>query len=316
MSLKVALTGATGFVGRKVVAELLANKHAVTALVRDMAAADLPDAVWLVNGDLQNDLTLDDLTNKSDVVIHVAGLISAVSRQDYFVVNERGTRAVAQAAIRNGVKHFVHVSSLSAREPQLSTYGKSKLAGEEALMGCPGTMSRIILRPPAVYGPGDRATLPLLKALTQTLAVLPGCADARFSLIHVQDLARIAVAAATSSRTGIVELGDGATEGHDWKELACIAATVEHKSISPVFLPKFIPYGIAFIAEAIAAMRHKPSMISRGKINELYHTDWVARGEGWPLKSPTGFAQGFAETLAWYRHAGWLPPNVSGKITT
>jgi nucleoside-diphosphate-sugar epimerase len=316
MSLKVALTGATGFVGRKVVAQLLANEHSVMALVRNTAAADLPDAVQLVQGDLQNEPALDLLTRKSEVVIHVAGLISAVNRQDYFVANEQGTRAVAHAAIRNGVKRFVHVSSLSAREPQLSTYGKSKLAGEEALMGCPGTLSRIILRPPAVYGPGDKATLPLLKALTHSFAILPGRAEARFSLIQVQDLARIIVAAAESRKTGIFEPSDGAVSGHDWKELARIAATVESKDIAPVFLPKFIPYGVAFVAEAIAALSGKPSMISRDKINELYHTDWVARGEGWPLKTPTGFAQGFAETLAWYRDAGWLPPPPNRKIIT
>jgi nucleoside-diphosphate-sugar epimerase len=316
MFLKIALTGATGFVGSKVVAELLANKHAVTVLVRDVTKANLPNEVKFVSGDLQNDASLDALTKSSNVVIHIAGLISAVKRQDYFATNEQGTRAVAQAAMRNGVKRLVHVSSLSAREPQLSAYGASKLAGETVLAECEGKLSHVILRPPAVYGPGDKATLPLLKALTQSLAVLPGRADARFSLIHVDDLARMIAEAAAGKRTGIVELGDGCAQGHDWKELARVAAAVEHKSVTPVFLPKFLPYAFAFFAEAIAKLNGKPSMISRGKVNELYHKDWVARGEGWPLKSPTGFAQGFAETLAWYRHEGWLPQSMHRQIMT
>jgi nucleoside-diphosphate-sugar epimerase len=316
MFLNIALTGATGFVGSKVVAELLANKHAVTALVRDETKANLPDGVKLVRGDLQNDAALDALTKGSNVVIHIAGLISAVKRQDYFVANEQGTRAVAQAAMRNGVKRFVHVSSLSAREPQLSTYGASKLAGETVLAECEGKLSHVILRPPAVYGPGDKATLPLLKALTQSLAVLPGRADARFSLIHVDDLARIIVDAAASKRAGIVELGDGCAQGHDWKELARVAAAVEHRSVTVVFLPKFVSYTFAFVAEAVAKLSRNPSMISREKINELYHKDWVAQGEGWPLKSPTGFAQGFAETMAWYRNEGWLPQSMHTKIMT
>jgi nucleoside-diphosphate-sugar epimerase len=316
MPLNIALTGATGFVGRKVVAVLLAQKHSVTALVRDRAKAELPSAVRLVSGDLQNIAALDALTEGSSVVIHLAGSISAVKRQDYFLVNEEGTKAIAQAASRNGVKRFVHVSSLSAREPQLSGYGASKLAGEAVLGKWAGNLSVVILRPPAVYGPGDKATLPLLKALTQSIAVLPGRGDARFSLIHVGDLARIMAEAAASKKTGILELGDGSTRGHDWKELARVAASVEHKGIATVFLPKFIPYSVAFFAEAIAKLRGKPSMISREKINELYHADWVARGEGWPLKSPTGFAQGLDETLNWYRHEGWLPQNVNTKITT
>lgn len=316
MSLNVALTGATGFVGRKVVAVLLAHKHSVTALVRDVAKADLPSTVKLVSGDLQNVAALDALTKGSTVVIHIAGLISAARWQDYFMTNEQGTRAIAQAAQRNGVKRFVHVSSLSAREPQLSTYGASKLAGEAILGECTGNLSRIILRPPAVYGPGDRSTLPLLRALTQSVAVLPGRRDARFSIIYVADLARTIVEAAASKKTGIVELGDGSTQGHDWKELARVAAAVENKSITVVFLPKFVAYSVAFLIDAIAKLRGKPSLISREKINELYHTDWVARGEGWPLKSPTGFAQGLAETLVWYRREGWLPQNINSKITT
>jgi nucleoside-diphosphate-sugar epimerase len=307
MPLNIALTGATGFVGRKVVAELLAKKHVVTALVRDASKSNLPGMVKLVNGDLQNDVALDTLAKGCDVMIHIAGLISAVNRQDYFAVNELGTRAVAQAATRNGTRRFVHVSSLSAREPQLSAYGASKLAGETVLAVLDGGVSRIVLRPPAVYGPGDKATLPLLKALTQSVAILPGRADARFSLIHVNDLARVVVEAAESSRSGVVELGDDSVEGHDWKELASVAAAAEHKKIAPVLLPKFLPYSVALFAEIIAKLRGRPPMVSREKIDELYHKDWVARGDGWPLKNPIGFAQGFADTLAWYRQAGWLP---------
>ncbi len=313
MPLKIALTGATGFVGRNVVNEMLGGKHDVTALVRDVGKACLPHDVRLVKGDLHTAAALDQLANGVDVVIHIAGLISAVKRSDYFVANEQGTRELAQAALRNGVKRFVHVSSLSAREPQLSAYGASKLAGEAVLSD---GLSHVILRPPAVYGPGDRATLPLLKALTQSIALIPGRADARFSLIHVRDLARTIVEAASSKITGIVELSDGSSNGHDWKELAGIAAILENKGVRTVFLPKFIPQAVAGVADIISKLRGKPSMISREKIDELYHTDWVARGQGWPLKNPTGFAQGFAETVAWYRREGWLPHGMNAKMTT
>ena len=316
MSLNVALTGATGFVGRSVVAELLANKHRVTALVRDEGKADLPGSIRLVKGDLGDVPALDALTSGSNAVIHIAGLISATRRADYFAVNERGTEALVRAAARNGVKRYVQVSSLSAREPQLSAYGASKLAGEVAVTEQGAGLSNIILRPPAVYGPGDKATLPLLKALTQSVAVLPGRGDAQFSIIHVSDLARIIVEAMASRKTGIVELGDGRVQGHDWGELARVAATVVKKHIRTVFVPKSVAYTIALFAEAIGKIRGTPAMLSRDKVNELYHPDWVAHGEGWPLKSPTGFAQGFAETLAWYRHNGWLPEDMKSKITT
>ena len=99
MPLKIALTGATGFVGRAVVSALMAKSHQVSALVRDPARANLPPEVRQVQGDLQNSAALDDLTQGADVVIHVAGVIGALRRADYFLANEQGTRAVAEAAV-------------------------------------------------------------------------------------------------------------------------------------------------------------------------------------------------------------------------
>ena len=314
MPLNVALTGATGFVGRKVVAELLAKKHRVTALVRDVEKADLPKAVKLMAGDLGNS---NEFAREADVVIHIAGAISALDRDGYFQVNERGTKSIVEAAIRSCVKRFVHISSLSAREPQLSTYGASKLAGENVLDEVLTKISVVKLRPPAVYGPGDRATLPLIKALTQSLAFLPARADARFSLIYVDDLARIIVDAAMSDKTGVIELDDGALQGHDWQELVGIAANLEQKKITAIYLPKLLLVVAALFVELIAKLCGKPAMISREKINELYHGDWVAREPRWPLKNATDFARGFADTVAWYRQENWLPqPHANPKITT
>ena len=129
MPLKIALTGATGFVGRAVVSALMAKSCQVSALVRDPARAEMNSNVRQVQGDLQNSAALDDLTKNADVVIHIAGVIGALSRNDFFVANEQGSLAVAEAAARNGVKRFVHISSLAAREPGLSMYGASKRAG-------------------------------------------------------------------------------------------------------------------------------------------------------------------------------------------
>ena len=316
MPLKIALTGATGFIGRHVVDRLQEEKHSVAVLARDVARADFPKNVVVVQGDLQNEQALQSLTQNADVCIHIAGLISAVRKQDYVTANEQGTRRLVNVAVESGVKRFVHVSSMSAREPQLSAYGASKLAGERIVEEFADRLSSVILRPPAVYGPGDKATLPLLKSLTHAVAVLPSRATARFSLLHVHDLARIIVEAASSTRSGIVELGDGAPRGHDWRELAGVVAHLENRNITPMFLPKFIPFGIAMVAETLAKVKGQASMISRDKINELYHSDWVERGEGWPLKGPTSLAQGLAETLAWYRREGWISPGTKSRTAT
>ena len=315
MPLKIALTGATGFVGRAVVTAFMAKSCSVSALVRDPARAEMNSNVRQVQGDLQNNAALDDLTRNADVVIHIAGVIGALSRNDFFVANEQGSLAVAEAAARNGVKRFVHVSSLAAREPELSMYGASKRAGEAAVEKFKRQMSVVILRPPAVYGPGDRGTLPLLRSLTQSFAVIPGRSSSRFSLIYVDDLARIIVEAASSARTGVVELDDGRRQGYGWTDLAQIAAASEQKSIKPIFLPKSVAMAVGMGAEALAKMRGRLPFVSPDKIQQLYFGDWVARGEGWPLKEPVGFAEGYKSTMIWYRKAQWLPERPAARRT-
>ena len=109
MPLKIALTGATGFVGRSVVSALIAKSHQVSALVRDSERANLPPEVRQVQGDLNNNAALDDVTKGADVVIHIAGVIGALRREDYFFANEQGARATVEAASRNGIKRFVQM---------------------------------------------------------------------------------------------------------------------------------------------------------------------------------------------------------------
>jgi nucleoside-diphosphate-sugar epimerase len=317
MPLKIALTGATGFVGRAVVSALMAKSFKVSALVRDPARAEMISNVRLVHGDLQNNAALDDLTRNADAVIHIAGVIGALRRNDFFACNEEGSLAVAEVAARNGVKRFIYISSLAAREPGLSMYGASKRAGEVAVEKFKTQMSVLVLRPPAVYGPGDKGTLPLLRSLTQSYAVIPSTSASRFSLIYVDDLARIIVEAASAARTGMVELDDGRRQGYGWKDLAQIASTTEQKSIKPIFLPKSVAMVVGVGVEAIAKLRGTLPFVSTDKIQQLYFGDWVARGEGWPLKQPVGFAQGFKATVDWYRKAQWLPERFGGhKIVT
>ena len=307
MPLKIALTGATGFVGRAVVSALKARHGDVSVLVRDRARANLAPELRQVQGDLADQAALDELTRGADVVIHIAGVIGALSREHYFAANEEGSQAVAEAAVGNGVKRFVHISSLAAREPELSIYGASKRAGEIAVEKFNPRMSVVLLRPPAVYGPGDRGTFPLLRALTQSFAVIPGTSTSRFSLVYVDDLARMIVEAAEATRTGVVELSDGQPRGYSWKEMAHIASAAEQKGITPIFLPKSVAMMVAVMVEAFGKATGRLPFVSRDKIRQLYFADWVARGEGWPLKEPVDFAKGFSTALDWYRREQWLP---------
>ncbi len=307
MSRIIAMTGATGFAGRHAVAELLQQGYRLRALVRDPANAALPAAVEAVTGDLADAAALARLVAGADGVIHLAGALTALDRDGYFRVNEQGTRAVADAALAVGVRRFVHISSLAAREPQLSGYGASKRAGEEVVRGQMAALNAIVIRPPAVYGPGDRGTLPLIKELTRPIAAIPGLPQARFSLIHGRDLARLIAMALESDLQGVHEVSDGKPGGYGWADLVAAASAFRGAPVRPIFLPRAIPSMVAGVAEGISRLTGKPSMVNRGKIAELYHPDWVARPGGLALPDPIAFPLGLAETVTWYRKAGWLP---------
>ena len=303
----IAITGATGFAGRHAVAELLQRDFRLRALVRNPATAGLPETVETVTGDLSDSAALGRLVAGADGVIHLAGALTALSRDDYFKVNEAGTRALVDAAQAASVRRFVHISSLAAREPQLSSYAASKRAGEEVVSARQGALNAILIRPPAVYGPGDKGTLPLIKELTRPVAAIPGPADARFSLIHGRDLARLIARALESDEQGLHEVSDGKSGGYGWPDLIRTASQFRGSPIRAIFLPRAVPAAVASVAEGLARLTGKPGMVNRGKIAELYHRDWVARPGRLALPDPTPFDTGFAETVTWYRAAGWLP---------
>lgn len=306
MSLTIGLTGATGFAGPFVLAELLAAGHDVKALVR--RPREFAGRVTTIQGSLDEPPTLAPLVAGADVVVHVAGAISSINENNYFRINFAGTKALYEAALAAGVKRFVFISSLAARLPEISAYAGSKRAAEDFLLSRNDGIEIIILRPSAVYGPGDKATLPLVKALQARVAILPGRATARFSLIHAADLGKVIAAAATAKITGLQEIDDG-SGGYDWAALAAANAKITGKPSKLVFMPKSLALGGAFAIECFAALNGGAAMANRGKVRELYQPDWVVRSPAWPGQNFRSLEQGLVETLQWYWRAGWLKPS-------
>ena len=305
--MKVALTGATGFAGGPIFKEIMADGHDIKILVRCPQEGQFDRSVCVVKGDLDDVAALKQFVADCDVVVHVAGAISALNEGGYFKVNFAGTRNVFEAAVASGVRRFVFVSSISARNPELSAYAASKRVAEDYLVSQTGEMETLILRPSAIYGPGDKATLPLLAALQKSIALVPGQRGARFSLLHVKDFARVVACSATSRQTGILEIDD-MQGGHDWQELADINRMICGKPNQIAYLPRTIVNTIALASELSRFFTGQLGMVNRGKVNELYHPDWVARGVGWPRSNAIGLSEGLTDTVTWYRAHGWLPP--------
>ncbi|MGH9761667.1 MAG: NAD-dependent epimerase/dehydratase family protein, partial [Blastocatellia bacterium] len=203
---KILVTGGTGFVGSHLVDRLVEQGCRVRCLVR--ATSNLKylkqPGVEFAYGGLEGDTDWDAAFRDVNTVYHVAGLTFARRAKDYFTVNHKGTEYILGAALkrREQLKRFVHVSSLAAIGPArdgeavtettpprpITPYGRSKLAGEEALRMMRDLVDYTIVRPPAVYGPRDYAIFEFFKAVKRGMSPVIGSHDMKFSIVHVRDL--------------------------------------------------------------------------------------------------------------------------------
>ncbi len=216
----VALTGATGFIGAVLLSRLTGAGWRVRALYRPRAGrnpAANPGVEW-VPGDLGDSSALEALVAGTDAVIHCAGTVRGARRGDFDRVNAEGAGRVAGAAARlPRPPRFLLISSLAARQPELSDYAGSKWRGECAVNATSNSLRWTVLRPPAVFGPGEREMRPLFHSIARGFATVPASASGRFSLIHVDDLASAVMhwltADAVDGQT--FELDDGPPGGYD-----------------------------------------------------------------------------------------------------
>lgn len=310
-----AVTGGTGFLGRHVLNTLTEAGWRLRLLVRsdpDLAAG--ADPVELVPGDLADDAALRTLCDGADTVIHIAGAIKGRDRAAFMSVNEAGTRALSTAWMDRAAPNarLVLMSSLAARAADLSHYAASKAAAEDAAreIGDPGRM--VILRPSAIYGPGDRETLAIFKAARLPVHPLLNGPEARLTLIHARDVARAAVLAADGTLpAGRFELTDAMIGGYRWAEVVGAACAVVGQRCRPFRLPRYVLKGVGRLGDLGAAVTGSPEMITSQKTREILHPDWSSSPEEQPASmqwsAEIPLEDGFAEAFAWYQKMGWLP---------
>lgn len=278
-----AITGATGFIGRVIAARLINNGWQVRALAR---SADGQRAVKKIGatpvpGDLQSPDSLHKLITGADAVVHCAGVVRGANYRDFEAVNVNGTAALLRAMPNKRIP-VVLLSSLAAREPGLSHYSRSKQAMEGLLGGALAPNDCLILRPPPVYGPGDRELMPLFQAFAKGLAPLPAPGGARVSLLYVDDLAEAVLTwlQQTSRASGVYELHDGNPQGYTWDEIVATAEELLGRRIRKIRLPG-APLQLWGHANAYASriFGYSP-MLTPGKVRELRHANWACDNAG------------------------------------
>lgn len=303
--MNVALTGATGFLGGAVLERLLAKGHQVRALAR-RPQAERAGVVW-VPGDLADHAALSSLVEGTDAVIHVAGAINVPDRDAFFAANAEGVRILAECAVASGVDRFILVSSLSAREPGLSNYGWSKREGERMLADSP--LDWTIVRPPAIYGPGDPEMLEMFRMAARGFVCLPP--PGRLSIIHADDLARLLVRLGgdrTRANSGrVYEVDDGTPGGFTHVGFAHALGRAVGKRARAISLPRF---AMMLAAWGDGLVRGSKAKMTADRARYFCHPDWVAApdrhvpADFWQPEIPA--EAGLATTAAAYRAKGWL----------
>lgn len=299
----IAVTGGTGFVGSHFLDIAAATEHTVRALAR-RPQPNRPNVEW-IEGSLEDSDSLRRLVSEADCVVHIAGVINAPDATGFERGNVQGTLAMLASATAAGATRFIHVSSLAAREPGLSMYGASKARSEQLVEG--SGLDWVIIRPPAVYGPGDRETLDLFKMARGGQIFMPP--KGRVSLIHVEDLAWLLLACANPEAPSklILEPDDGRPGGWSHREFGDALGKAVGTPARTISTPRFL---LSFASRADRLVRGSKAKLTADRVAYFCHPDWVASSdrrvpaELWKPEVDT--ATGLKATADWYRSNGWL----------
>lgn len=314
MARRIAMTGATGFIGRHVAAALTARGDRVRAIVRPDSPRAAPAGVEVCRAPLKSP-ALQGAFDACDTVVHLAGLVAARHDREYVAVNVDATRAVAGAARLAGIR-LVHISSLAAAGPApasrprgeddpphpITMYGITKLAGERAVMETSG-LRWTVLRPGVVYGPGDRALVPLVRLAALPLIPLVGRPEGAYMFVHVDDLVRAIVAAVDAASEQFV-----CFVGHDRpvrpRELYDELRLISHGRGRIVRIPAAVVWLGANLCEVVGRVAGRSMVLDRRRYDELYSEGFVCRvdrlQERLGIVAAIGLHEGMERSAKWY----------------
>ncbi len=336
----VFVTGASGFIGRHVVQELLRRDLRLKCLVRGTSqVAQLQDPrIERITGTIEQPDSYRHALEGCDTVLHIAGLVTAMRAQELLDINGTATGNLARAcrALRQPPR-LVYVSSVAATGPPppgkavrdesdapspVSNYGRSKRLGEIELQKEASGLEITVIRPGIVYGPADVNLLKMIKPIYRfRVHAVIGFRTPPLSLIYVDDLVQILLTAATTGETlapqphgeyspqGYYFACDDAEYPNYWELGQRIAKSTDRRVVVwPLW--RWVGRSIALSAQSANYLRGRPSFLSLDKVREAVASSWACS----PAKArqqlgfepSLGLDERLRQTVDWYKDNDWL----------
>ncbi len=323
----ILITGANGFVGSRLCRLFGDQGYRVIAGVRRTADLSLLERLDLEYryGDLSSTEILRPMVADCDYIIHNAGIVKAKRKQTFFDINEQGTAHLMNAIVQRNpdVKKVIYISSLAAAGPSendkpvkesdpprpITTYGVSKLAGERVALGFTDRLHVIALRPPGIYGPGDKEMFSFFDTINKGIKPLIGNPNRHIQLVQVDDLCRAALKAIEGDSVSGEPYFIAENRSYAMANLVEILAAACGKKTYRLRIPASIFKVIAAFSEFSFKLVGATPMLTREKAGELL-ASWIVSTdkarEHFGFESEIDFAIGARQTYDWYRREGWL----------
>ncbi len=331
----ILITGGSGFIGSGLVARLNQEGIVPRLLLRSTSSLEhLAGCQYeRVEGSLSDLESLKRAVSGVHSVFHLAASVAGNSASDFSKTNTDGTALLIRAMLESGQKfeRFVYVSTLAAGGPSItsdprneanpdtpvSEYGRSKKNAEAAILAYRDRIPIVILRPPMVYGPRDRATLLFAKGAQKRWVPLPrtgGFSHTKtYSQIHVDDLVEALyctlskkIDAAKSGQFYYVA-GDEIIRDRDIYIQYGRALGIEPKFF---LIPTSFIAPTAWMLNTLGKLRGKAFPLNSDKMNEILPDHWTCSSElfrsEFSFRPKLSYEQGIKGTVKWYLEKGWL----------
>ncbi len=326
--MKILVTGASGFVGSHIADRLLAAGHEVRALIRANSSLKWlqEKRIELVTGNMLDIDSLRAAVEHVNVIVHVAGVTAAKTKEGFYEGNLLPTRNLLEAARRFNptLSRFIFCSSQTAAGPSMdgqpvteltpphpiTTYGKSKRAAEEEVERARADFPITILRLSAVYGPRDTAILTFFQTVGKGLKPLIGMQDKWVNLAHAEDIADAVVLAVEQESAKNETYFIGAEQHYTWRHVNDLTSEILGRRGLTVKLPHALVYAVAGSSEFFSIFRSKPSVLNWEKGRDMVQSHWTASVD--KAKRELGYRQrvsledGVKDTIEWYKRMEWL----------